>query len=295
MLTLAESHLHYKVTPAMVDHLVDLTQAQSKSKSWFQYRAGRITASRFRQVLHTNPHEPSLSLLKSIFYSEIHKFSTNATIWGCEHEKDALQAYKVQMLTSHEELIVTFTGFFISIEHPFLGASPDAIVKCDWCGLGVVEVKCPLCAHESSIEEVVGAGKFCLEKQHDGKYQLKHDNAYYYQCQLQLFVTGRSFCDFVVWTKDELHIERITLDEALIESALPIAEKFYKLCILPELLGKWYTRKQSPRDSSVQPPRDPPLQIEEDDGTWCHCKERKGGDMVACDNKSCTTTWLHLE
>ena len=93
-------------------------------------------------------------------------------------------------------------------------------------------------------------------------------------------MTGHSFCDFVVWTKEVLHIERITLDEALIESALPIAEKFYKLCILPELLGKWYTWKQPPRDSSVQHPRDPPLQIEEDDGTWCHCKERKGGDMV---------------
>ena len=87
-------------------------------------------------------------------------------------------------------------------------------------------MKCPLCAQESSIEEVVGAGKFCLEKQHDGKYQLKRDHAYYYQCQLQLFVTGHSFCDFVIWTKEELHIERITLDEALIESALPIAEKF---------------------------------------------------------------------
>ena len=108
-------------------------------------------------------------------------------------------------------------------------------------------------------------------------------------------MTGHSFCDFVVWIKEVLHIERITLDEALIESAIPIAEKFYKLCILPELLGKWYTWKQPPRDSSVQHPRDPPLQIEEDDGTWCHCKERKGGDMVACDNKSCTATWFHLE
>ena len=37
------------------------------------------------------------------------------------------------------------------------------------------------------------------------------------------------------------------------------------------------------------------LQCEEDDGSWCHCKERKGGDMVACDSTSCTTKWFHLE
>jgi len=112
LLTLAESHLHHEVTPTMVDHLVDLTQAQSKSRNWFQYRAGRITASRFRQVLHTDPHQPSLSLLKSICYTEIHKFSTKATIWGCKHERDALQAYKAHMLTSHEELSYSHWLFY---------------------------------------------------------------------------------------------------------------------------------------------------------------------------------------
>ena len=89
-------------------------------------------------------------------------------------------------------------------------------------------------------------------KQHDGKYQLKHNHGNYYQCQLQLFMTGRSFCNFLVWTKEELHMECMTLDEALIKSALPIAQKFYKLislCILPELLGKWYT---CPRDTASQ-------------------------------------------
>ena len=58
-------------------------------------------------------------------------------------------------------------------------------------------------------------------------------------------MTGRSFCDFVVWTQTELHIERLTLDEALLKSALPTANTFFKICILPELLGKWHTRQHS--------------------------------------------------
>ena len=66
LLKFAESHLHDEVTPAMVDHLAQLTCKQSKSREWFKYRAGRITASRFREVLHTDCHQPSLSLLKSI-------------------------------------------------------------------------------------------------------------------------------------------------------------------------------------------------------------------------------------
>ena len=289
LLTLAENHLHDEVTPTMVDHLAQLTCKQSKSKEWFKYRAGRITASRFRQVLHTDCHQPSLSLLKSICYPEIHRFSTKATTWGCDHEKDAVTAYQTQMATTHEDFNVTTCGFYISAEHPFLGASPDALTECKCCGLGVVEVKCPLCAEESSFSEAAAArgSTFCLQEC-DGKYELKRNHQYYYQCQLQIFVTGRRFCDFVVWTQKELHIERLTLDESLLESALPTAKKFFNICILPELLGKWYTRQPSVTENND------PMECEEDDGSWCHCKERKGGDMVGCDNRSCATKWFHL-
>ena len=74
----------------MVDHLEMMTRNQSESRDWFRYRVGQNTASRFRQILHIDPHQPSISLPKSICYPETHRFSTKATIWGCEHEKDAL-------------------------------------------------------------------------------------------------------------------------------------------------------------------------------------------------------------
>ena len=141
---LAESHLHEEVTQAIVDHLEMMTRNQSKSRDWFRYRAGRITASCFRQILHTDPHQPSVSLLKSICYPDTHRFSTKVTIWGCEHEKDALQAYKAQIMACHSGLNVTSCGFFICVEHPFLaiGASPDALIEGNCCGQGDVEVKC---------------------------------------------------------------------------------------------------------------------------------------------------------
>ena len=204
--------------------------------------------------------------------------------------KKTLSKPKTKMLTSHEELNITSCGFYVNVEHPFLGASPNALIEGKCCGLGVVEIKCPLCAQESSFTEAAnGKRDFCLEECCDGKYQLKRHHKYYYQCQLQIFVIGRSFCDFVVWTQKELHIERLTLDEALLKSALPTAKTFFKICILPELLGKWHTRQHSTTEENDS------LQCEEDDGSWCHCKERKGGDMVACDSRSCTTKWFHLE
>ena len=116
--------------------------------------------------------------------------------------------------------------------------------------------------------------------------QLKHSHMYYYQCQLQIFVTKRSFCDLVFWSKKELHIECITLNKSLIDSSLPIAERVFKHCIFPELYGKWYTRagKPSGKDHSLPPPRWQGMT------SWCYCKAGKGGDMVACDNESCSMT-----
>ena len=277
----------------MVDHLEKLTREQSKSKNWFLYRAGRITASWLKQVICTDPHQPSLSLLKSVCYPDIHRFSNKATAWGCEHEKEALQLYQTKVSALHEGLKISNCGFFVSAEHPYLGASPDALMQCTCCGQGTIEIKCPWCAREASLQEAVEQSKnFCLNKLSDGKFQLHHDHGYYYQCQMQLFVTGRSFCDYIVWTPNEIHIERITLDEDLLQTVLPQIERFWKLCVLPELLGKWYTRQQFPPlpSTSFQAPIE-----EEDTGKWCFCREDKGGEMIACDGKSCHITWYHLE
>ena len=286
----SQSHLHEEISQDMVDHLEKLTRTQAKSREWFKYRAGRITASRFKQVLCTDLHQPSLSLLKSICYPETCRFSNKATSWGCEHEKDGLKAYASKMSIVHEDLRVSSCGFYVCVKYPYLGASPDAIVECKCCGKGVVEVKCPLCAREDSLLNIAEEKRsFCLQECDSGKLQLKHNHSYYYQCQLQMYVTNRMFCDFVVWSETELHIERLAFDDALLLESIPTATNFFSNCILPELLGKWYTRPTS--TSSLRDER----RLEEDDGSWCHCKENKGGDMVGCENRLCQTQWFHLE
>ena len=133
------------------------------------------------------------------------------------------------MSGSHEGLRISNCAFFVSAEHPFLGASPDALIYCTCCGQGTIA----LCASETSLQEAADKTKhLCLNELPDGKFQLRHDHGYFYQCQLQMFVTGRSFCDFVVWTPREIHIERIPLD---IQTVVLQAKEFWKLCVLPEL------------------------------------------------------------
>ena len=69
------------------------TREQSGSKVWFRFRAGRITASKMKPVCATNPDNLAQSLIKAIVYPESNKFKTNATQWGCDHEKTALDMF----------------------------------------------------------------------------------------------------------------------------------------------------------------------------------------------------------
>ena len=77
------------------------TRKQSASRVWFRFRTGHITASKMHSVLHANSDMPSVSLIKSICYPESYRFSVEATKWGCQHEKLALDAYRLMKGKQH--------------------------------------------------------------------------------------------------------------------------------------------------------------------------------------------------
>ena len=49
------------------------TRDQAQSKTWFHYRAGRITSSKFKAAAHTDLSQPSQSLIKCICYPESYR------------------------------------------------------------------------------------------------------------------------------------------------------------------------------------------------------------------------------
>lgn len=117
------------------------TRKQANSRLWFRMRTGRVTASKFKSACVTDPLKPSHSLIMSICHPELVKFSNEATKWGCNHEETAKDAYFKLQKKRHQKLKVEESGFFISTEHGFLGATPDGLVSCECCGKGVFEIK----------------------------------------------------------------------------------------------------------------------------------------------------------
>lgn len=292
-------HVDVSVSSQMSLLVEKETRNQSQSKLWFKYRSGRITASKMKSVCHTDSTNPSQSLIKQICYPQSFVFHSKWTDWGCSHEKLARNRYEHAMKTDHEDFSVSESGLVISSEWPFIGATPDGKVTCSCCGDGVVEIKCPYCHKYESIECAANLDKkFCLKKGHDDRLHLNKSHAYYYQVQTQLFVTDTEYCDFCVCTfaddeENGLHIERISKDEEFWSDCVSKAHILFRTSILPELLGKWYTRSNKVYSVSFDLPSSSSAGNETSE-FFCYCKGPDSGDMIACDNDNCSIEWFHL-
>ena len=117
------------------------------------------------------------------------------------------------------------------------------------------------------------------------------------QVQCQLFCTKRSYCDFVVWTEKEVHIERIHPDESFWLENVSKVKHFFVTSILPEFTGKFYSRTPESQVPSISGPLSSVSSLETDGNPakkYCYCQGPEYGDMVGCDNPTCSYDWFHL-
>ena len=262
------------------------TQDQAKGPGFFRHRAGRIGASVSGAVYHSNVAQPSQSLIKSICYPHLYKVNTKAIKHGCKFEDYATRAYEAHMKKSHINFQLTRCGLFINKEYPFLHATPDFLTSCDCCGLGCGEVKCPISIQNGDFEKYVQEKNPCLEKV-NGSFKLKREHNYYFQVQQQLFtVRERIHCDFVVCGIDSdlnahLVMDRIYPDPFHLDAVLKRLEGFWRICILPEILGRWFTRRC-----------DAPLSVVSDNGI-CFCRGQPSGHLISCSNVDCPYGKFH--
>ena len=200
-----------KPTAEEVELIQVMTIGQRHNPLWLDARQWRITSSNFGRVCNRafrRLYPPSL--VKSLLgdYGIPH---TAALRWGCDHESNAIHQYIQQSGAQVEEC-----GVYLSVEFPYLATSPDGIIPLANGKFGVVEVKCPYKHRNNSIEVACKDPAFCLFRNtENGQISLNRRHDYYFQVTGQIALTGAEFCDFVVWTDVDIHIERIMFDVEL--------------------------------------------------------------------------------
>ena len=204
--------------------------------------------------------------------------------------------YMSKMDKTHDNLQVSRSGLVIDPGFPFFGASPDGIIQCTCCRMGVLEIKCPFtCKDKSFLQASTESTTFCLGTV-DDELALDINHAYYYQVQAQIKFCSANYCDFVVWSDKEVFIERIYLDDDFISDAIEKATLFIKVGVMPEIVGKWYSK--TPVHTSTNPVATLTETVSEESGDtekilWCYCKGEEDGEMIACDHENCPIVWFH--
>ena len=69
---------------------------------------------------------------------------------------------------------------------------------------------------------------------------LRRNHNYYYQVIGQIALSKAEFCDFVVWTEVDIHIERIVPDSSLWAEMQEKLAHFYYMCFGIESLDRMF-------------------------------------------------------
>ena len=114
-----------------------------------QQRTGRITGSTVHAVNVSaknlrikNP--VAKSILDNVLGLSKDLSSIAAFKYGKHNESVALHQYMSVMHSNGHVIMVKKTGFMVSQRDIFVGACPDALLSCGWCGDGCLEIKCSL-------------------------------------------------------------------------------------------------------------------------------------------------------
>jgi putative phage-type endonuclease len=176
---------------------IDPKNVEQGTDIWRELRLGHVTASSVADIMAKGKSGEAESRRKyklRVVAERLTKqgqesYMNAAMEWGVDQEPFARMAYEIAT-----NQFVDKTGFWHHPSIAWVGVSPDGLVDND----GLVEIKCPnTTTHLDYID--------------DDKVPAK----YFKQIQCQLWVTGRTWCDFVSFDPRLPHYAQLFIKRCL--------------------------------------------------------------------------------
>lgn len=116
------------------NHRQDIANLAQRSDEWFRERFGRLTASNFGAAAGHHLSGAKTKALKSMVWPEFSALTGRAAefaAYGTAHEDVARRIYVAHRSSTDGDTLfsVSETGLVVSLEHGWLAASPDFLVK----------------------------------------------------------------------------------------------------------------------------------------------------------------------
>lgn len=239
------------LTTHEVEWVEQPTREQHKSDLWNWVRIGRVTASILKTVVRTSNEvpPPKMTTLKVICHPYQVNIETPATSYGRRNEPLARQYLSKMWNKNHQNSRISECGIFLSVDHPYLAASPDAIGSCQCCGKFSVEIKCPFrLSNKSDLDQQLSIMELANKPDsaisfNGEEFELVKNHQYYYQVQAQIFLTRSDFGLILIWSKSESVVLKVQKDFELWNICVERSNKYFRKIIMPELLGNFYSNK----------------------------------------------------
>lgn len=120
---------------------MQIKNVEQGSDAWLKMRLGMITGTRLKSVMAGAQAQETLIyelIAEQLSGQQETIWVNDAMRWGTEHEDEAVQLFEKRKRKKSEVV-----GFCISDDFPFLGLSPDRLVKTKDVFTKAIEVKCP--------------------------------------------------------------------------------------------------------------------------------------------------------
>ena len=178
-----------------------------RSEEWYNIRLGRVGGSESSVLSVKGKSESGLgaaafTLLYEKAYELIQEepvkenIVTFAMQRGMDLEPEAIYEYEMAKMVKVDQV-----GYILNSDYKYAGYSPDGLVGED----GLIEVKCP--GNSEFMRQIITNE---IPKQ------------YFCQMQWGMFISGRKWCDYVVYNPDyyksPLYIDRVDRIEKMIET-----------------------------------------------------------------------------
>lgn len=230
-----------KISKNDVKEISRLTERNSKH--CLALRRGRITGSIFKNCCLANINDPPITTINRVINPIKNLDFTPSVRYQMKNKKNAIEMYFSSQQLSHKNFQRNRCGLVINPRLPYFAGTPDGLVDCDCHGKGCFKIKClKMLENSTSFEILTRKPNHILNKIGD-KYFLEENHEFYYQIQLQIHLIGLKYCDLIIWSPNTFLIITINADLDFWKESLKRAQTFHENVIMPELLGKFFTRK----------------------------------------------------
>lgn len=192
-------------------------------------RRWRLGSSEFGEIVNRQPHTSVACFVRRFVYDKGNVDKRNRLdgdvniMYGRDNEETAVQKY-VEITGADD---IEENGTFVVSGIAYVCATPDRLRKLAGGNI-LLEIKNkPGIGKRKFWDCATAKGKakppkFPLEVR-DGKLQLSRKHGFYYQVQGQLELANREYCDFIVQSDEDFHVERIERDRECWDVAWDVA------------------------------------------------------------------------